>query len=103
MSQLSDDLQQQFQRALADLKTLRDEIKVRLHLAGLDAKTRWNQDLEPRLNELEGQIKDAGEKVSEAARNSLNELAEAVKGFRASLGDKPTDQSGQAKPTDQSS
>jgi hypothetical protein len=100
MSQLSDDLQQQFQRALADLKTLRDEIKVRLHLAGLEAKTRWNNDLEPRLNELEGQIKDAGEKVSEAARNSLNELAEAVKGFRASLGDKPADQ---AKPTNQSS
>ena len=91
MSQLSDDLQQQFHRALGELKTLRDEIKVRLHLAGMEAKTRWNNDLEPRLNELEGQIKDAGEKVTDAARSSLTELADAVKGFRASLQDKPAD------------
>jgi|SRR5688572_22880055 hypothetical protein len=94
MSQLSDDLQQQFQRALEDLKTLRDEIKVRLHLAGLEAKTRWSQDLEPRLNELEGQIRGAGEKVSDAARSSLSELSEAVKGFRASLQDKDADKPG---------
>lgn len=91
MSQLSDDLQQQLRRALDDLKTMRDEIKVRLHLAGMEAKTRWNEDLEPRLAEIEGQIKGAGERVSEAARTSLGELTEAVKGFRASLQDKAQD------------
>jgi phage-related minor tail protein len=93
MSQLADEVRQQLQKGLQDLQTLRDEIRVRLHLASMEAKTRWNEDLEPRLNDLEHQIKDAGERASEAARKAIAEVGEALNHFRASLQDKDKDSS----------
>ncbi|MCS6911695.1 MAG: hypothetical protein RMK29_01935 [Myxococcales bacterium] len=96
MSQFSDDIKQQLQGALGELKTLRDEIKVRLHLASMEAKTRWQQDLEPRLAQLETQLRDTGERVEEAARQRLAELMEAFGKFFISLGQEvhPTQQQG---------
>jgi len=82
MSQLSDDLRQQLHKSLEELKTLRDDIRVRLHLAGMDAKTRWNNDLEPLFVEAEQHVKEAGE----AARKKLSEVLEQFKSFSSSLG-----------------
>jgi hypothetical protein len=93
MSQLSEDLRKQLYKGLEDLKTLRDDIRVRLHLASMEAKTRWNEDLEPRFFQIERQIKDAGERVGDAAHKALGELAQAFRSFRASLGqERPKDQ-----------
>lgn len=36
---------------LSDLETLSDQIRVKIHLANMEAKKTWNEELEPRLFE----------------------------------------------------
>lgn len=97
MSQLSEDLQKQLQKGVDDLRTLRDDIKVRLHLAGMEAKTRWNEELEPRFFELERKAREAGDKAGEAARHALttawSELLQTYHSFADSLTEKPAQKS----------
>ena len=63
---------------LAELAQLRDELRVRLHLAGLEVRTQW-ESVEPKLLGLERSLEQQGEGAFEAA----GELAvEVVKAFR---------------------
>jgi hypothetical protein len=58
----------------ADLRRLADEIRVRIHLAGMDAKDAWTK-LEPRVKEVEQRFARAtGEAASE-----LDELGQALR------------------------
>jgi ElaB/YqjD/DUF883 family membrane-anchored ribosome-binding protein len=75
------DLKTDLSKSLEDLQTLRDEVRVKLHLAGLDAKRRWEK-LEP---EIEAAIKHARGDVSDAARKAVHESAEALQKLRDSL------------------
>ncbi len=72
------------QDVLAELQTLRDEIRVRVHLAGMDAKDSWSE-LEPRLSALEAQAKEASGNAAHALRQTAAELATALKNLRARL------------------
>jgi hypothetical protein len=45
------DLKEELKKGLQGLQTLRDEVRVRLHLGSLDAKEEWNR-LEPHLLEV---------------------------------------------------
>jgi hypothetical protein len=74
------DLKEDLQKSLTHLKTLRDEVRVKLHLAGMDAKAEWNK-LEPHLTDLE---RAAGE-ASEATVNGIKEAVKKVKKFGESL------------------
>jgi hypothetical protein len=65
-----------FTKAREELSTLRDEIRVRLHLAKMEARDEWNDVLEPRLHEVEAYALDIGEKARLAARELLNDLRE---------------------------
>lgn len=80
MSNITSELKSDLNKSLASLQTLRDEIRVRLHLAGMDAKDAWDK-LEPKLLDAEKLAED----VSEASRNALREIVEKVKEFRSSL------------------
>ncbi|MEI9939825.1 MAG: CBS domain-containing protein [Pseudomonadota bacterium] len=63
---------------LAELSQLRDELRVRLHLAGLEVRAQW-ESVEPKLLGLERSLEQQGEGAFEAA----GELAvEVVKAFR---------------------
>lgn len=63
---------------LAELSQLRDELRVRLHLAGLEVRAQW-ENVEPKLLGLERLLEQQGEGAFEAA----GELAvEVVKAFR---------------------
>ena len=67
-------LKKTFEQTLTDLKSLRDEIRLNLHLAGMDARSAWakiEHDIEeaerwaasaPR-REIERQVARLGEKV----------------------------------------
>ncbi|MEJ7729931.1 MAG: hypothetical protein WKG00_11990 [Polyangiaceae bacterium] len=66
MSQLTDDLKKQLDERLAELATLRDEVRVQVHLAGMDAKKRWDS-LETEVFEAEGSAKGAVSDVTHAA------------------------------------
>jgi hypothetical protein len=45
------------------LRGLADQIRVKIHLAGMDARDSWNR-LEPRLNDYERKAERATEKVA---------------------------------------
>ena len=63
---------------LAELAQLRDELRVRLHLAGLEVRAQW-ESVEPKLLGLERSL----EQQSEGAFDAAGELAvEVVKAFR---------------------
>ena len=63
---------------LTELTQLRDELRVRLHLAGLEVRAQW-ESVEPKLLGLERSLEQQGEGAFEAA----GELAvEVVKAFR---------------------
>ena len=48
----------QIRKSLESLTTLRDEIRVQLHLANMDAKTAWSK-LEPEVEEANKMAEDA--------------------------------------------
>jgi hypothetical protein len=81
MSQNTNDLKTEFKKSLALLQTLRDEVRVQIHLAGLDAKDRWNK-LEPRM---EAAAEKAAGEITEASRAVVDEAVGALKEFHASL------------------
>lgn len=73
---------------LANLAQLRDEVRVKLHLASMDAADEWNR-LEPKAIELEGQAREAIEKaveeVAHTTRDALDEAIAAMKKLRDSI------------------
>lgn len=77
------ELKQHLQQSLMHLKTLRDEIRVDIHLAGMEAKDSWKK-LERRFTDAENLAREA----SHTSKQALEEILEAFKSFRASLGKK---------------
>ena len=62
------------------LKQLVDEIRVELHLAGMEAQTQW-EAFAPKLAKAE----QAGHQLSESARHVLNDTVDELKAFKAAL------------------
>jgi hypothetical protein len=84
-------LRERIEQELEDLRGVRDEIEVRLHLGKLDAQDLW-QDLEKKRQHAEGKLKVLGEAsqdiasdVGEAARLTLAELKEGYAKLRRLL------------------
>jgi hypothetical protein len=67
--------------ALDQLETLSDEIRVKLHLAGMDAKKTWNEDLEPKLEDARLHARDA----KTASKKVIDDTIAAFKAFAAQL------------------
>jgi hypothetical protein len=74
------DLKNEMKKSLELLRTLRDEVRVQLHLGGMEARRRWEQ-LEPRLEQVEQAAKD----VSDASRAAVGEAVKTLKELRDSL------------------
>lgn len=62
---------------LEHLRTLRDEIRLDVHLGGMELKQRW-QELEPTMRDAE---RLAGE-LSDVAREALDDIVERFRAFR---------------------
>jgi hypothetical protein len=75
------DLKVELAKSADLLRKLRDEVRVQLHLGGLEAKQEWNK-LEPRL---ESALDRAARDVSDASRTAIVDLTEAVRKLRKSL------------------
>ena len=69
---------------LGRLKTLRDEIRVDIHLASMDAKDKW-KELEPVVRDAEKLADD----VTDVSRRAMEELVEKFRHFRESVRLKP--------------
>jgi hypothetical protein len=88
MSQARNDLKAEFDKSLAQLQTLRDQVRVKIHLAGLDAKAEWTK-LQPRLEAAEKTAVEAAAKaagdVSAATKSAVDDAVKALKEFRANF------------------
>jgi hypothetical protein len=69
---------------IGSLTQLRDEIRVRLHLAQLDAKDKW-QELETQLASLEHRVASDGGTVLGATAQLAKELKQSLVDFRDRL------------------
>ncbi|MCB9578432.1 MAG: hypothetical protein H6717_15515 [Polyangiaceae bacterium] len=78
------DLKARFDAQLDDLQQMRDEIRVKLHLAGMDAKDVW-REMEPKLEKLERDASEEGENIADATLALAKNLSEAVRKFRDRL------------------
>lgn len=54
------DLAKMMDDAAKELRRLRDRARVKAHLAGMDAKTAWDEELSPELERLEGELERSG-------------------------------------------
>ncbi len=60
-----------------DVRRLADEVRLKLHLAGMEAKDRWGK-LEPQILELEQKVKTGVKDGSGKAADVVGEQVEAV-------------------------
>jgi hypothetical protein len=67
--------------SLADLERVAEEIRVKIHLAGMDAKDTWSKTLEPKIFEIKERARQAGS----TSRDAVRELVERLEKFYASL------------------
>lgn len=79
-------LKTSFESGLQELKTLRDEIRVRLHLAGQEARSRWETQIEPHFGRIEQQIKDVRDDTVDAVKEAIEKARAAFLEFRGGLG-----------------
>lgn len=75
-----EDVHGQIEGILSELQTVRDEIRVRIHLAGMELKDTW-KDIETRIEDFENKKPEATQMVRDAA----TELREAYRALRAKL------------------
>lgn len=80
MTDTTAELTKEIKKSLALLQTLRDEVRVKLHLAGMDMKSEWKK-LEPRLEKVE----HAAQEITHASQAAVVEAVKALKKFSASL------------------
>jgi flagellar biosynthesis chaperone FliJ len=84
MSQTTNEMKSEVKKTIGLFYTLRDEIKLKLHLAGMDAKDEWNK-VEPQVTQLEGKLNEAAEDVNEATREAVDDVVKRLQKIRASL------------------
>ena len=77
----SHEIKNDVEKNLAKLAALRDEVKLKLHLASMDAKQEWDDKLAPRVFELEQGAKN----LTESSRSTLSELIAKVEKFLVHL------------------
>ncbi|MGD0526290.1 MAG: hypothetical protein ABSE49_14155 [Polyangiaceae bacterium] len=78
MNQTAQNLKAELEKSAALLRTVRDEVRVRIHLSGMEAKDAW-QKLEP---SLEAALERAAKGVSDGSHAALAELTEAHRKLR---------------------
>ena len=69
----SESLKKEVEAGMTRLQGLRDEVRVRLHLAGMEIKDEWAK-LEPYLIDIEKKALDATASTREALSHGLERL-----------------------------
>jgi CBS domain-containing protein len=76
----SAELKKELKKSLALLQTLRDEVRIRLHLGSLDLKDQWKR-LEPHL----GEVEKRAEELTEASFAAVADAVKRVEHIRSTL------------------
>jgi hypothetical protein len=66
---------------LAELEKIAESIRVKIHLASMDAKDTWSKSLEPKIFEVKERARHAGE----TSRDAVRELVARLEIFYGSL------------------
>ncbi len=74
------ELRKELKKSLALLQTMRDEVRVRLHLGSLDLREQWKR-LEPHL----GDVERKAEELTVTSRAALTDALTRLEHFRSSL------------------
>lgn len=77
-------LKQELEDTRNDLKRAADEIKLKLHLAGMDAKEAWEQ-VQPRLAEFEQRFDAKAEEVGEELKAMGGDIMQRLQNIKAKL------------------
>ncbi len=75
---MTDPLKTQIKASLQNLGALRDEIRLQLHLAGMDAKQNWEEILEPQIEDANKLAEDA----TAISQKAIEDVIARVKAFR---------------------
>ena len=78
---IATDVKAELSKGLEKLTMLRDEAKLHLHLASLDAKQEWDDKLEPGINDIQTKASE----LTESSKAAVHELVERVEGFVTKL------------------
>lgn len=87
MSNRIEEIKREAHEALDNIRTLRDELRVQVHLGGMDAKQRWDR-LEEEFKQAQVAAKDASEASLKAVRSALQEFKNALEASRATQKDR---------------
>lgn len=74
------DVKKRLQEEVDELRGLRDDLRVQLHLAKLEARDRWEQ-AEDDWEHLEGKLRE----LASESREELHEIGESAKGLAAQI------------------
>lgn len=74
----------EFEEIFAELRTLRDQIRVQLHLAKAEIRDEW-EELEPKFEDAERKFEEAAEDTRQAVNVIAEELGEAYRRIKARL------------------
>lgn len=84
-----DDTNRSFKQDLEDtredLKQIADEIRVKLHLAGMDAKDAW-EDIQPKLRDFEQRFDATAEEVGEELKALGGDIKQRLLNIKNKLG-----------------
>jgi len=75
------DLKTELEKGISEAQALVDDVKVRVHLAGMDAKDEWNK-LEPKVT---AQLTSLKRDLSSATKDAVDDLVGALEKLRAKL------------------
>ena len=67
------DFKEETKKVVSDLQTLRDEIRLKLHLAGAEGRDAWSK-LEPQLDQFEQKLESTTEAAIDELRTRGTEL-----------------------------
>jgi hypothetical protein len=81
---MQDALKGESSKLVSELQTLRDEIKLKLHLASADGRDAWNR-LEPQVDDFERRMCHAAEATMGEQRHAVAELKTSLERLYQSL------------------
>jgi hypothetical protein len=78
LEQSKEPMKREMQDWRRELETLRDEIRLQIHLGGAELKERWTT-LEPRMEEAEQYVKQISQEGSDALRDLVRHFRDLRK------------------------
>ena len=78
-------LKQDLEATRDDLKRAADEIKLKLHLAGMDAKDAWDE-IQPRIADFEQRFDAKADEVGEELKALGQEIKQRLANIKSKIG-----------------